>query len=296
MNRTLDQPARIQARPAREDTSGPPSILRRPLIIGITAVLTLGLSASPSWTADEKERDERESFEVSFYLGDSISSFAASEVKALENPEGSNRIQHGFVAGVDFETKLTGSRKHALWLYGETVHGVQSTEVNCEEKPDTEICRNQGHSGDDVLFVIRNATSLEAYLGFRWEFAKLHPKIGNTKGSEGRVYVIGDGGFITVAGSGGDFVDNHFFGVGARIVEGKFIGSYVDMGWGRTDLYLINRSQRLKFDGYLTWNFKPLEHTRGFFQFYVDTDAGAGSDTALIFLGLEFDVDQVFKE
>lgn len=256
--------------------------------------------------SQSQSQDQRDDFEVSFYFGDSVSSFAATEARQLENPEDNNKVLHGFVAGLDFQYRLkkTGG-DHSLWVYGETVHGLRSSDLNCKDNPDADLCRDQARSGQDVVFVLRNATSLEANAGFRWEFARIegtHPARPEAKAA-GRAYLVGEAGFITVAGNGGDFVNNDFLGVGARIIEGRFEGSRLEAGWGRTDLYLEHRSRRLKIDGELEVMINEDEKTKqgkdpvlgAFAEMYIDSDLGRGSDSAFIFFGFSFDVGAVLK-
>ena len=237
--------------------------------------------------------DERETFDAHLYVGDSVSSFSASEVRRFENPEDANEVRQGLAAGIDFDYRLKRwSDARALWIYGETVHGLRSTEINCKDRPDAGPCVSRGLSGSDALFVIRNGRSLEAYLGLQWDLARINP--GGE--AEGRLYVKAQGGFLTVARSGGDFVDNHFAGAGAALVGGKFEGSRLDVGWGRTDLYALHRDSRLKVDGYLTWRLRAKRpYPKGFAEFYVDTDVGRGSDTVLVYLGFELEMDELFK-
>jgi hypothetical protein len=241
--------------------------------------------------------DEREPFDAHLYVGDSVSSFSASEVKRFENPADTNEVRQGFVAGLDFDYRLKRwSDARNLWIFGETVHGLRSVEVDCRKNPDAAPCVSGGLSGTSALFVIRNSRSLEAYLGFQLDLARVNPDTEH----EGRIFLRAQGGFMTVARSGADFVDNHFAGLGVTLVTGRFRGSYLDGGWGRTDLYFIHRDDRLKIDGYLTWApgkglRRPRRCLRGFAEFYVDTDVGRGSDTALVYFGVELDVDDLLS-
>ena len=249
--------------------------------------------------------DEREPLDAHLYVGDSVSSFSASEVKRFENPGDTNEVRQGFVAGLDFDYRLKRwSDARNLWIYGETVHGLRSVEVDCQKNPDAAPCVSGGLSGTSALFVIRNSRSLEAYLGFQLDLAGVNRDTDH----EGRIFFRAQGGFMTVAHSGADFVDNHFAGLGVALVTGKFRGSYLDAGWGRTDLYLIHRDDRLKIDGYLTWDLERTKASgspksprrsrrwlKGFAEFYVDTDVGRGSDTALVYFGVELDVDDLLS-
>jgi hypothetical protein len=120
-------------------------------------------------------------------VGASIDSFAANETKnylGYNQPDttGGNNLQQasgpqtGYIAGVDFAYRLfkSGNLRFPvqLWLYGETVHGQRSTEVDCTAAPDT--CKLFDPTGFDptklastFFAILRNASSLEGYAGAR---------------------------------------------------------------------------------------------------------------------------------
>jgi hypothetical protein len=52
-----------------------------------------------------------------------------------------------------------------------------------------------------------------------------------------------------VAGSDGDAKAAHHIGIGAQAVGGSMQGSYLEFGYGKTDLFIVNRDRRYKFDG-----------------------------------------------
>ena len=75
--------------------------------------------------------DCRDTAEFSFYTGLSIDTFAADELARYLNPNDSGGTRERFLAGFDFAYRALEGRGHQLWLYGETVHGVRSTDVDC---------------------------------------------------------------------------------------------------------------------------------------------------------------------
>jgi hypothetical protein len=84
------------------------------------------------------------------------------------------------IGGVDFEFRTIGSasRDLQLWIAGQALYGVRSSEVDCttpENRP--AVCTsikddlaNQGALiGDKFIYALEHATSFEAYLAPRLE-------------------------------------------------------------------------------------------------------------------------------
>jgi len=98
-------------------------------------------SAAVTVTADDNElsSDPRDDFRGTFYAGASIDSFASGETRQYIGYTAADSGQKtGYAAGVDFQYRLfkrdTDSRwPMQLWLFGETVHGQRSTEVDCKQ-------------------------------------------------------------------------------------------------------------------------------------------------------------------
>src|SRR5438046_2765769 len=81
------------------------------------------------------------------------------------------------VGGIDFGYRLMGKPKsrtnqwsNQLWVYGETVHGVRSTDVDCSKNATFLTCQTAlaipNRPADQILYTFRNATSLEGFAGF----------------------------------------------------------------------------------------------------------------------------------
>ena len=68
-----------------------------------------------------------------------------------------------------------------------------------------------------------------------------------------------------------------FAAVGVVATNGWMSGSYVEIGYGQTDLFDPNRG-RWKFDGLLSFNVAD-DWLSPFAQIVVDTDFGDGSDS-----------------
>src|SRR5687767_14466022 len=150
-----------------------------------------------------------------------------------------------------------------LWVYGETVHGVRSKEVECKEEGGAEtgnnnlpVCKKTQEgtappNTEKLLAIIKGATSLEAYVGLRWEVAPFSYLLQQSELDRARFYIKVQAGVINVAG-GGDSADQHQVGIGALAVSGPLEGSYLEFGYGRNDLMVKNHTGRWKVDGFLS--------------------------------------------
>jgi hypothetical protein len=243
--------------------------------------------------------DEREDFEASAYIGFAIDSFAAEEINRYLNPEANGKTKERGIFGFDFGYRLFQSetKPFQIWVFGETDHGARSDDVDCGKNPDFPTCLDA--SADflalgkavpkNALYMLRNATSLEAFTGFRVESKPI-----NASGKHPAVlYGKVQAGFLNVAGSDGDAKDMHHFGFGALVVGGPLRGSYLEVGHGRTDLFATNRYKRFKIDGHL--QYRISDHFSFFAQLFSDVDAGKGADAMQSYFGLSFDLGELFK-
>jgi hypothetical protein len=260
-----------------------------------------GVSSLPITVPVEKVdgpfQDEREELEANAYIGLVIDTFGAQELNKYLNPEANGTIHERSIFGFDFAYRLYGGPEgqRQLWVYGETLHGVRSEDIDCAKAPELPSCKKEladfatGLSNAS-LFLLRNATSLEAYLGVRMELGRV-----NLPGRHpAALYINFQPGFLEVAGSDGDAKASHHLGLGARAVGGRMKGSYLEIGFGKTDLFILNRNRRFKFDGMLV-----RELPRGFSlfaQLFADVDMRDGSDSIQSYFGLNFDVGNLFKE
>jgi len=142
--------------------------------------------------------------------------------------------------------------------------------------------------------LIRNATSLEGYLGLRYELLTLRPG----SGSPAALYVKAQAGFLSVPGHD-DALDAHHAGLGIVATKGRFKDSYLEAGFGRNDVFLKHRQDRWLIDGLITWEIerRRISERAGlwpFLQLTVDSDFGGGSDSIQSYLGLAFDLDRLF--
>lgn len=275
---------------------------RFPVLAAFTVLLLL-LSRTPSTAAGFDRKDDRDDLEASFFVGLGIDSFSSSELKRTLNPENSGDIRERYVTGFDFAYRLwphedLNSRKIQIWLYGETVHGLRSTEVECNDNEDLPGCEafDPIAAPEKAIFIVRNATSLEALGGVRVEVGP--DWLRNSSWSPTNLYFAAQAGFLTFEGSADDVVDNHHIGVGMIVVAGTYQGSYLEIGHGRNDIFLENRTDRWKIDGFFTlktgglWNWLQKLKLSGkfqpFAQFTVDVDLEEGSDSIQTYIGVDY--------
>lgn len=249
--------------------------------------------------------DDRDDFEATIYTGASIDSFAAQDLQKYLNPGASGTKQLGYVAGADFAFRLIGNRESTtpqLWVYGETVHGQRSAEVDCSQKSDgsslPEQCALDGFTPKPGAFlgILRNSSSLEAYSGLRLELLTLHANGDHPV----KLYLKSELGFFTVAGSGSDVFDSHQkLALGLLDTHGVFRDSYLETGWGKSDVFTERRGRRFRVDGYLTWDLGGKDSwmkklgMKPFLQITLDSDLGRGADSVRTFYGFTFDLSHL---
>jgi hypothetical protein len=265
------------------------------------AITSLFFVVAPALRADAPQADEREKFEASGFVGASIDSFAAKPVQQVLGYKSSDTgPKTGFVAGINFAYRLTPKDSKnlpvQLWVYGETVHGQRSAEIQCDKTiPDTDrspLCKELSalNARDQFFAVLRNASSLEGFFGLRLEFLQLR----EDKNSAA-LYFKSQLGLITMQENGGDAIDDHIkFAFGAIMTSGVFQGSYLETGLGRTDLFKEHRGRRFKVDGYVQWRIiESQKWIAPFFQLSVNSDFGPGADDIRTYYGINFDLREL---
>jgi len=281
-----------------DDTSGPAT--------------TVGKADGPAQCAakssDQVTSDERDTFEASGYVGMAIDNFAPASVGGYENSEAGGKRTRP-IGGFDFEFRVAGSptSRRQVWIFGETLHGVRSADINCApgnaDKPAVCDKLTQANASKQLQFILENATSMEAYAGARIEFATLQAD----SPTPAKLYATIRTGVMMVNGSATSdsktFSANHayrthHFGGGLLMPKGQFAGSLLEVGWGRTDLFdnelSPNHWRRLKIDGSL--NVKMAGAMYGFVQLYADFDpTGKSADSVQTFFGLSFSIPDLFK-
>jgi len=232
--------------------------------------------------------DRRDDLNADAYLGLSIDTFSALNLHNVlyQNPQDNGTQRQRVIGGFDLEYRLTGKiakpRVPQLWLYGQTRHGARSAEVTLPT----------GTPGQQLVFLLRNASSLEAHLGLRLELLSLN----TGRKDPARVYLKVQAGFLSIAQSGGDVFDVHRIALGVLATGGRYEGSYLEVGHGRNDVFRLNRYRRVLVTGHLTWGSDAwrARGLRPFVDISVDGDAGIGADSVQTSIGLSFDVDKIF--
>jgi hypothetical protein len=269
---------------------------RAAVLSAVVLVVPRSAAALPQAAPAVSSPDGRDrTFIATAYTGLSVDTFAADSLARYLNPDESSREHARLVAGVDFAYRAIGSRggTKQLWLFGQTMHGVRSADVNCADDATLAVCRpyyDSGSVGQRFLYILRNATSLESVGGVRYEFARVQP--GDV--DEARLYLKAQAGFLTVERSGGDVVDLHQIALGLLAVSGTFEGSYLEAGWGKTDLFDERRARRLKVTGLLSFD-RAQGRVRPFIELTVDSDLGRGADSIQTYLGMDFDLHRIFN-
>jgi hypothetical protein len=251
--------------------------------------------------------DERGTFNASFYLGVAVDTFAGDETLKYLNPNDAGQLHERAVGGFDFAYRLFGDehrgdpgsskqRINELWIYGETVHGVRSADVDCNKQgSDFPTCQKDltpsTNPGQQLFFILRNASSLEGYGGLRYEFLGIQQQ----SAVPANLYLKAQAGFLDMSGQNGSALDLHHIALGAIATKGDYQDSYLEVGWGRSDTFHKNHGRK-KIDGYLERkiNFGGYDPGISFFaQITVDTDLGRGSDGIQSYIGFSFDLTKI---
>jgi len=231
-----------------------------------------------------KKVDCRPDFPVNIFIGSAIDSFAAGDLQKYLNPDASGEVNtfERLIGGIDFAYRLSGDptkKEKQFWVYGWTVHGVRSADVDCQKNPKLTVCQDQlglpdvNDFVDQYLYTLRNASSLEAAIGLRWEFARLKKLVDDVDqgGTAASLYLAAQAGFLTVTGDDDDVIADHAVALGAIATNSVFEGSYLQVGYGRTDLFESNTKDRWKVDALLIRKIAPA--TNFFAKITVDVDA-----------------------
>jgi hypothetical protein len=256
-------------------------------------------------TQDLLSGDPRPAMEANVFAGVGFETFAAAQKGFYLNPEASADLRYRASFGTNLSYRLWGDpllETQQVWIYSRVQFGGRSTEGECTLDALLAICSDLNPrglpdlpSGDTdepksnrTLFVLRNARSLEAFSGFRWEFATLQ----RASSSSARLYMKAELGFVNVEGAGKDISSHNFVAVGLRVIKGPYRGSHLEIGSGRSDLFLDNINFRFKLDARFAWNIDFLKNDRlsltPFLQMSVDSDLRSGSDSIQSYAGIEY--------
>ena len=135
-------------------------------------------------------------------------------------------------------------------------------------------------------------------MGMRWEFLALND-VGSSGGTPANLYLKAQAGFLKVSGQPDGALALHHIALGAMATKGIWQDSYLEAGWGRSDLFQVSRRRRVKIDGYLSRQIAPttLKEAVSFFaQINVDTDLGHAADAIQSYVGFSFDLGKLFGQ
>jgi hypothetical protein len=247
-------------------------------------------------TCEAPEESDETPFDASAFLGEVVDNFAPDNVAGYVNPAAGSGQKAQFIAGFDFDYRIYGRADSPVrvWLQGETMHGVRTADVDCKP-PDGSavppVCVQNGvspNASEQIRYILENATSVEAYVNPRVEFLKIQR---NTD-SSAWVYATAHIGFIALKDAPSVFRAMHL-GLGVLADEGNFAGSYVEVGWGRNELF-SPRWNRLEIDGLLSFSLEKLplvrDNGRLFVEMTVDNDLHNGPDSVRTFFGVDIDL------
>ncbi len=243
---------------------------------------------------EPRNYDDRDVVEIIAYGGLAIDTFAPAKLgNYVERKDDGTEVaiptqtmtRQRAIAGIDFAYRLTKkSRPVQFWISGETMYGSRTADFCKEEEKCFEEATDLTKNFTKVL---RSASSFEAYITPRLEFWTFQ------KDSEAplALYATGRLGLIALDGAPG-ISGSHHVGIGTIITKGRFEGTLVEAGWGKTELFADPEKgkpkwNRLKIDALAA--IRMTDDTYAFVQLYIDTtlrrnDTSSGLQT---FIGIE---------
>ena len=251
--------------------------------------------------------DERSVFEASGFLGSVFDNFAPNVSGGYKDPVATAEatvVKSRWTAGVGAQYRLFGKPgdTYQLWLVSYTLHGVRTSDVDCSVQTPPPVCNKTATTSEKFLFVVEHASTLEAHIDARFEFATLQ------KDSELpiKVFAAARFGFLDLNGAP-QVYNSNALGVGILAPKGVFRNSLAQVAWGLSEQFGSDPSwNRLKINGLLAFDLMPnlkdrLEFwkrlggsTRFFVEISVDRNLHQGPDAVQTYVGLLFDLRQAF--
>ena len=239
-------------------------------------------------------------FFATAFFGTAVDTFAPDKVGDYKNPEaGAQNLQEIF--GIDFNYRLFGNddSRVQFWIDGETMHGVRTADINCKPERQEDIppvcTKGPGiNYPARARYILEHATSLEAFVSPRLEFATLQ------RGSESpaSLYVTARLGFIALKDAPRVYRSFHF-APGLVANAGPFEGSYFEAGVGKNELF-SSRWNRLKIDGLLSFSLTKIpvvgSGSRVFVEMMIDNDLKDGPDSVRTFFGVDVNLQEAFGQ
>ena len=248
--------------------------------------------------APEAEPDDETPFFASFFLGEVVDNFAPDKVGnyKAQDPDEALKAKGAFIFGFDFDYRLRGrsDSRVQFWVEGETMHGVRTADVDCAPADPAQrppVCDDApSEIADRARYILKNATSLEVWASPRVEF---HTLQGGTD-SPAKLYAALSLGFIALDDAPQDGVyRSHHLGLGLAADGGSFDGSYLEVGWGKNELFSTEWN-RLKIAGLLSFSMDRLpiwrDTGRLFVEMTIDNSLSDGPDSIRTFFGVDIDL------
>ena len=264
---------------------------------------------APDRCVDRRLPDDREVFEASAYLGRSFDNFAPAERGQYFNLPDKLGTDSRWLAGTEAQYRLVGGQgdNFQIWLSEFTLHGVRTSDVNCNETPNVPVCSNKPQ--DKFLAILEHASSLEAHFDTRVEFLTLQP----TTATSAKVFGFARFGFAALSGAPKVY-NADALGIGLVAPAGVFKNSSATVGWGRSEQFQSaeraenpRKWQRLKISGTLVFDVAPgfkdrvefwkrlAGSPRVFVAMYVDRNPGGpGPDSVTTYVGVDLDLRRMF--
>jgi len=233
-------------------------------------------------------------FEATAFFGEVIDTFAPDIIGDYKNPEAGSAQKLRQVFGIDFSYRLFGGENAPvqLWVRGETLHGVRTADIECDVPDPPPVCSDATPFPDRAKYILERASSIEALVAPRLEFKTL--QFGSD--SPARLYAMANIGFIALERAPSVFKSYHF-GLGLRVADGTFEGSYLEVGMGPNELFSAKRT-RLKIDGLVSFSLDAIpgvgEAPRFFVEMFIDNNLNDGADSVQTYFGLELDLKRAF--
>jgi hypothetical protein len=252
---------------------------------------------TPETCEPAAEADDESPFFASFFLGEVVDNFAPDIVGnyKAEDLNEALKAKGSFIFGFDFDYRVLGRSDSPVqfWIEGETMHGVRTADVDCSD-PATRppVCDDApAEIADRARYILKNATSLEVWAYPRVDF---HTLQGGTD-SPAKIYAGLNLGFIALD-EASQVYRSHHAAVGLAADAGPFAGSYLEVGWGKNELFSMEWN-RLKIGGLLSFSIDRLplwrDHGRLFAEMTIDNSLDGGPDSIRTFFGVDIDLKRV---
>jgi hypothetical protein len=182
---------------------------------------------------------------------------------------------------------------------------MRTADVNCAKTPEAAVCRKTASTSDKFLFILEHASTMEAHIDARFEFATLQVSAETPV----RTYLVSSFGFVAMESGPKVFNSDSYLGIGILSPRGTFKGSFAQVGWGHSEQFQsFPDANRLKIFGTLAFDLVPSLSagasgffgrlggaSRMFIAISVDRDpSGPAPDAVQTYVGFDFDLRKAF--